>query len=70
MTAFFEVLYRDILAEIPVIFRKEIYACICGRNCIFMLKKFNLDNDILYLITSMVILVRLMAVKFKWYYPL
>jgi uncharacterized membrane protein YeiH len=41
-----------------------------GRNCIFMLKKFNLDNDILYLITSLVIIsVRLMAVKFEWYLP-
>jgi hypothetical protein len=27
-----------------------------GRNCIFHAEKFNLDNDILYLITSMVII--------------
>jgi uncharacterized membrane protein YeiH len=40
-----------------------------GRNCIFHAEKINLDNDILYLITLVIILVRLMAVKFKWYLP-
>ncbi|MEZ7498896.1 trimeric intracellular cation channel family protein [Flavobacterium sp. Arc3] len=73
MTACFGGVIRDILcAEIPVIFRKEIYATICilGGIVFFMLKNFNLDNDILYLITSMVIIsVRLMAVRFKWYLP-
>jgi uncharacterized membrane protein YeiH len=73
MTACFGGVTRDILCnEIPVIFRKEIYATICilGGAVFFILKKFNLDNDILYLITSMVIIsVRLMAVKWKWYLP-
>jgi uncharacterized membrane protein YeiH len=72
MTACFGGVIRDILcAEIPVIFRKEIYATICiGRVVFFILRKFNLDNDILYLISSLVIIiVRLMAVKFKWYLP-
>jgi uncharacterized membrane protein YeiH len=73
MTACFGGVIRDILCtEIPVIFRKEIYATICilGGIVFFILKKFNLDNDILYLITSLVIIaVRLMAVKFKWYLP-
>jgi uncharacterized membrane protein YeiH len=73
MTACFGGVIRDILcAEIPVIFRKEIYATICilGGVVFFMLRKFNLDNDILYLITSLVIIsFRLMAVKFKWYLP-
>jgi uncharacterized membrane protein YeiH len=71
MTACFGGVIRDILcAEIPVIFRKEIYATICilGGIVFFILRKFNLDNDILYLISSLVIIiVRLMAVKFKWY---
>jgi uncharacterized membrane protein YeiH len=73
MTACFGGVIRDILcAEIPVIFRKEIYATICilGGIIFFTLRKFNLDNDILYLISSLVIIVvRLMAVKFKWYLP-
>ncbi|MNX66781.1 hypothetical protein D3C86_978830 [compost metagenome] len=71
MTACFGGVIRDILCtEIPVIFRKEIYATICilGGIVFFVLKKLNLNNDILYLITSLVIItVRLMAVKFKWH---
>lgn len=71
MTACFGGVIRDILCtEIPVIFRKEIYATICilGGIVFFMLKKLNLENDILYLATSLfIIAVRLMAVKFKWY---
>jgi uncharacterized membrane protein YeiH len=58
--------------DIPVIFRKEIYATICiiGGIVFFALKKLNLDNDVLYLITSLVIIIiRLLAVKFKWYLP-
>jgi uncharacterized membrane protein YeiH len=73
MTACFGGVIRDILCtEIPVIFRKEIYATICilGGIVFFMLRELNLDNDILYLTTSLVIIsVRLMAVKFKWYLP-
>jgi uncharacterized membrane protein YeiH len=64
---------RDILCtEIPVIFRKEIYATICilGGVVFFALKRFNLDDNLLYILTSLVIIsVRLMAVKFKWYLP-
>jgi uncharacterized membrane protein YeiH len=71
MTACFGGVIRDILCvEIPVIFRKEIYATICilGGTVFFILRKMNLENDILYLITSLIIIaVRLMAVKYKWY---
>ena len=70
MTACFGGVIRDILCtEIPVIFRKEIYATICilGGAVFFLLKKFNLESDALYLITSLVIIsVLLMAVEFKW----
>ena len=73
MTACFGGVIRDILcAEIPVIFRKEIYATICilGGIIFFILRKFNLNLDVLYLTTSLVIIsVRVMAVKFKWYLP-
>ena len=73
MTACFGGVIRDILCtEIPVIFRREIYATICilGGTVFFLLRKLNLDTDILYLATSIVIiLVRLMAVKYKWYLP-
>ncbi|MFV8370295.1 trimeric intracellular cation channel family protein [Flavobacterium sp. LB2R40] len=73
MTACFGGVIRDILCtEIPVIFRREIYATICilGGIVFFLLRKLNLENDVLYLTTSLVIIaVRLMAVKFKWYLP-
>lgn len=73
MTACFGGVIRDILCtEIPVIFRREIYATICilGGIVFFILREFNLESDVLYLATSLVIIsVRLMAVKFKWYLP-
>ena len=73
MTACFGGVIRDILCtEIPVIFRREIYATICilGGIIFFILREFNLEKDVLYLTTSLVIIsVRLMAVKFKWYLP-
>ncbi len=73
MTACFGGVIRDILCnDIPVIFRKEIYATICilGGFVFFMLRKLNIPEDALYLITSGVIIVtRLMAVIFKWSLP-
>jgi uncharacterized membrane protein YeiH len=73
MTACFGGVIRDILcAEIPVIFRKEIYATICilGGVVFFILKKFSLEDSFLYITTTLVIIsIRLMAVKFKWYLP-
>lgn len=73
LTACFGGVIRDILCtEIPVLFREEIYATICivGGIVFFMLRKLNLDAEILYLTTSLFIIsVRLMAVKFKWHLP-
>ncbi|RTY74198.1 trimeric intracellular cation channel family protein [Flavobacterium sp. ZB4P23] len=73
ITACFGGVIRDILCnDIPVIFRREIYATICilGGMLFFMLREFNLDKDILYITTSIfIIIIRLMAVKFKWYLP-
>ncbi|MBL0736918.1 trimeric intracellular cation channel family protein [Flavobacterium sp. GN10] len=71
MTACFGGVIRDILCnEIPNVFREEIYATICifGGIVFFGLRKLNLNDDILYLVTSLVIIViRLMAVKYKWH---
>src|SRR4029079_19660652 len=65
MTACFGGVIRDILCnEIPVIFRKEIYATICivGGIFFFIMKWLNLPQDLLYLTTSVVIIaIRLMA---------
>lgn len=73
MTACFGGVIRDILCtEIPVIFRREIYAtvCIAGGIVFFALKQINLEQDILYIITSVfMISFRLLAVKYHWYLP-
>lgn len=73
MTACFGGVIRDILCnEIPVIFRREIYATICiiGGVVFFTLLHFEVFYDLIYLITSLVIIsIRLLAVRFEWYLP-
>ncbi|MFI0431306.1 trimeric intracellular cation channel family protein [Mariniflexile sp. HMF6888] len=69
ITACFGGVIRDILCnEIPVIFRKEVYAtaCILGGLTYFLLRELPIDNNIVFVISgSVVIAVRLIAVKFK-----
>lgn len=69
MTACFGGVTRDILCnEIPVIFRKEIYAtaCIVGGLTYFALREFLNDENYLFIIAGlMVIVIRLIAVRFK-----
>lgn len=69
MTACFGGVIRDILCnEIPVIFRKEIYAtaCILGGITYFLLTRLPIDENVVFIISGVVvILVRLLAVKFK-----
>lgn len=73
MSASFGGVIRDILCnEIPVIFRKEIYAtaCILGGITFFVLRYFNLEQNIIYVATAaMVIAIRLIVVKFKIQLP-
>ena len=73
LTATFGGVIRDILCnEIPIIFRREIYATICivGGVVFFALKATNLNQDVLYILTSSVMIIfRLLAVKYKWYLP-
>ncbi len=69
ITASFGGVIRDILCnEIPVIFRKEIYAtaCILGGLTYFLLNEFPIKTDYVFVVSGLVvILVRLLAVKFK-----
>lgn len=69
MTGTFGGVIRDILCnEIPVIFRKEIYATasILGGLAFVLLYELEVNQDFIYIVTSLtVILLRLMAVKFK-----
>lgn len=73
MTACFGGVVRDILcADIPLIFRKEIYAtiCIAGGLIFFILKKIDISDNLIYLVTSLlIILLRLIVVKYKWSLP-
>ena len=73
ITACFGGVTRDILCnEIPVIFRKEIYAtaCIVGGIMFFILKFLSVNSDLIYIATATtIILIRILAVKYKWAYP-
>ena len=69
ITACFGGVIRDILCnEIPVIFRKEIYAtvCILGGLVYFLLIQFPIDNTIPYSLAILtIIIMRVLAVRFK-----
>ncbi|WP_420572660.1 trimeric intracellular cation channel family protein [Kordia sp.] len=73
MSASFGGVIRDILCnEIPVIFRKEIYAtaCILGGITFFVLQYLNLEVNLIYIFTAaMVISIRLIVVKFRLQLP-
>ena len=70
MSGSFGGLIRDILVnEIPVILRKEVYAsaCIVGAIGFLLLEKLNINQDLQYILTSsLVITIRLLAVKHGW----
>jgi len=73
ISAAFGGVIRDILCnEIPVIFRKEIYAtaCLLGGSLLIFLTYIHLNKNISYIITiGLIILIRLLAVKFKLALP-
>ncbi|MEC4117053.1 trimeric intracellular cation channel family protein [Myroides phaeus] len=73
ITACFGGVIRDILAnKIPIIFKQEIYAtaCILGGLMYYVLNYFELSKDILYIGTAgIIIVIRLLAVKYKWSLP-
>lgn len=73
MSASFGGVIRDILCnEIPVIFRKEIYAtaCVFGSIVFLILHKLQINDAIIYISTTILIItIRLIAVKFKLSLP-
>ena len=73
MSACFGGVIRDILCnEIPIIFRKNIYAtaCILGGVAYFVLRKFGVGENLVVIISgSIVITMRLLAVTFNWSLP-
>lgn len=73
MSACFGGVLRDILcAEIPVIFRREIYAtaCIVGGLSYFILSWFGVSDNLVFIFSGLVvILIRILAVTFKLTLP-
>jgi len=73
MSACFGGVIRDILCnEIPVIFRKEIYAtaCILGGIAYFIIKQLPIEGNLVFIIAGLVVIVtRILAVKFKLRLP-
>jgi uncharacterized membrane protein YeiH len=69
ITACFGGVIRDILCnEIPVIFRKEIYAtaCILGGIGYFILRQSPITDEYAYLVAILLVIgIRLLAVRFK-----
>lgn len=68
MTGTFGGVIRDILCnEIPVIFRKEIYAtaCILGALAFVIMHNLQVNTDLTYIITSLIVIsIRLIVVKY------
>ena len=73
ISASFGGVIRDILCtEIPVIFRKEIYAtaCIFGGIAFFLFQHFRLKEDLIYIFTAVIVIsIRLVVVKFRIQLP-
>ena len=73
MTGTFGGVIRDILCnEIPVIFRKEIYAtaCLIGALAYVILYDLGVASDLIYIVTSLtVISIRLVVVKYHLTLP-
>ena len=73
ITASFGGVMRDILCnEIPIIFRKEIYAtaCIIGGSAYFILLETNLSTDFVVVISGAIVMtIRLLAVYFNLSLP-
>ena len=73
VSASFGGVIRDILCnEIPVIFRKEVYAtaCVLGSIVFLILHNLNVNDALIYVSTTLLIItIRLVAVKFKLSLP-
>ena len=73
ISAVFGGVIRDTFSnEVPLIFRKEIYAtaCILGATLFLILGYFNINENLNITITILtVILIRLLAIKFKLSLP-
>ena len=73
ITACFGGVTRDVLLNnVPLLFRKEIYAmaCIAGGALYFLLLYIRMDSDLAKIICIVTIFtIRVLAFRFRWYLP-
>ncbi|CAG4991762.1 hypothetical protein DYBT9275_00826 [Dyadobacter sp. CECT 9275] len=64
---------RDVMTnEIPIIYRKEVYAtaCLAGACCYLLLDKVGVERNTAFIAASLVIIVlRILAVRYQWSVP-
>jgi len=64
---------RDMMTnEIPIIYRKEVYAtaCLAGACCYLILKEFEVERNVAFITSSvLIIVIRILAVKYEWSVP-
>lgn len=74
ITACFGGVIRDVLLNnVPLLFRKEIYAmaCIAGGLLYFLFKQINIDADVARILSILLIFtIRVLAVRFKLSLPI
>lgn len=73
VTGTFGGLIRDLLCgKMPTILHREIYAtpCLVGGALFFLLRYMQVEGNLLYVLTTFcIILIRLLAVRYKWQLP-
>lgn len=73
VTACFGGVIRDILCnQVPVVFRKEVYAtaCIVGGASFYLFQFFSFSQDAVFICTILTIIgIRLLSVYFQWSLP-
>jgi uncharacterized membrane protein YeiH len=72
ISAVFGGVLRDVLTnKIPLIFKKEIYAsaCLAGGVSYLVLNFFNMSDIIFIFSTTIIVVIRVIAVKFKLQLP-
>jgi uncharacterized membrane protein YeiH len=64
---------RDVMTnEIPIIYRKEVYAtaCFAGACCYLILARFGAERNFSFITASLVIIIiRVLAVRYEWSVP-
>jgi uncharacterized membrane protein YeiH len=64
---------RDVMTnEIPIIYRKEVYAtaCLAGACCYLILDKFGVERNVSFISASLlIIIIRILAVRYEWSVP-